>query len=166
MKAVKGKPTVKEAWEVLKTNFEWRSRMITIELWKWLHNTHCAENGNVRTHFDAIHTMREKLTSLGTMISESDFSAIILGSLPKSYDQFLLAVIATASVLKRDLEPEDLMQTINDCQSTRPGATKEESADATFFTGNNNWGKTTTNLKKSDKEIVLKECSFFYLILS
>ena len=58
--------------------------------------------------------MREELASLGTILSEQDFSAIILGSLPKSYDQFLSAVTATASVLKRDLDPEDLMQTIID----------------------------------------------------
>ena len=54
--------------------------------------------------------MREELASLGTKISEQDYSAIILGSLPKSYDYFLSAVTATASVLKRDLDPEDLMQ--------------------------------------------------------
>ena len=56
--------------------------------------------------------MREELVSLGTALSELDFSAVILGSLPKLYDQFISAVIATASVLKRDLDPEDLMQTI------------------------------------------------------
>ena len=38
----------------------------------------------------------------------------VLGSLPKSYDQFISAVIATASVLKKDLDPEDLMQTVID----------------------------------------------------
>lgn len=41
-----------------------------------------------------------------------DFSAIISGSLPKFYNQFISAVTATASVLKQELEPDDLMQTI------------------------------------------------------
>ena len=58
--------------------------------------------------------MREQLASLGTALSEQNFSAIILGSLPKSYDQFLSAITATASILKQDLDPEDLMQTIID----------------------------------------------------
>ena len=97
---IKGKPTVKEAWDTLKADFERRSHIITIELRKWLQDTCCVENGNIRTHFDTIRTMREELASLGTALSEQDFSAIILGSLPKSYDQFLLAVTATASVLK------------------------------------------------------------------
>ena len=55
--------------------------------------------------------MQEVLASLGTVLSEQDFSAIVLGSLPKSYDQFISAVMAAASVL---LDPEDLMQTIID----------------------------------------------------
>ena len=75
---IKGKPTVKEAWDALKADFERRSRMITIELRKRLQDTRCAENGNLRTHFDTIRTMREELASLGTILSEQDFSAIIL----------------------------------------------------------------------------------------
>jgi hypothetical protein len=81
---IKGKPTVKEAWDALKADFEKRSRMITIELRKRLQDTRCTENGNVRTHFDTVRTMREELASLGTTLSDPDFSATILGSLPKS----------------------------------------------------------------------------------
>jgi hypothetical protein len=126
---IKGKPTVQEAWTALKADFEKRSRMITIELRKRLHDTRCIENGNIRSHFDNIRTMREELASLGTILSEPDFSAIILGSLPKTYDQFLSAVTATASVLKQDLNPEDLMQTIideYDRRLTRSTAPKEK----------------------------------------
>ena len=85
--------------------------------------------------------MQEELASLGTALSEPDFSAIILGSLPKSYNQFISAVIATASILKRDLDPEDLMQTIiheYNRQLTRSGVLKEKGLDAAFFAGDTN----------------------------
>ena len=101
--------------------------------------------------------MREELASLGTILSEQDFSAIILGSLPKSYDQFLSAVRATASVLKQDLDPEDLMQTIideYDQRSTRQGNSKEKGSDTVFFAGNNH-GKTE---KRLDKDIECFNC--------
>jgi hypothetical protein len=65
-------------------------------------------------HFNTIQTMQEELASLGTSLGEQDFSAIILGSLPRSYDQFISAVTTTASVLKQELNPKDLMQTIID----------------------------------------------------
>ena len=157
---IKGKPTVKEAWDALKADFEKRSRMITVELRKRLHDIRCTENGNIRTHFDNIRTMREELASLGTILSEPDFSAIVLGSLPKSYDQFLSAVTATASVLKQELNPEDLMQTIideYDHRSTRPGAPKEKSPDVAFFAGgtNNRGGKAG---RKSDKDVECFNC--------
>ena len=138
---IKGKPTVKEAWDALKADFERRSCMITVELRKRLHDTHCTENGNICAHFDILRTMQEELASLGTALSELDFSAVILGSLPKSYDQFLSAVTATASVLKQDLNPDDLMQTVideYDRRSTRPGTYKEKGSDIAFYAGNNN----------------------------
>lgn len=84
--------------------------------------------------------MKEELASLGTSISEQDYSAIILGFLLKSYDQFLSAVTATASILKRDLDPEDLMQMIineYDRRSTRPCTQKEKSGDIAFYAGGN-----------------------------
>ena len=92
------------------------------------------------------------------ILSELDFSAIVLGSLPKSYDQFLSAVTATASVLKQELNPEDLMQTIideYDRQSTRSG-TKEKNIDTVFFARSNNRGGKTG--RKSDKKIECFNC--------
>ena len=153
---IKGKLTVKEAWDALKADFEKWSRMITIELCRRLHEIRCAETGNICTHFDNIQTMREELASLGTALSEPDFSAVILGSLPKSYDQFISAVIATASVLKRDLDPEDLMQTIideYDRQSTRSGIPKEKGLDAAFFArgANNRGGKAGKRMNRDVK---------------
>ena len=117
--------------------------MVTVDLRKCLYDIRCTNNGNIRTHFDNVRTMREELASLGTILSESDLSAIVLGSLPKLYDQFLSAVTATASVLKQELNPEDLMQTVIDefdCRSTRPEAHKEKGTDVAFFArgaGNN-----------------------------
>ena len=84
------------------------------------------------------------------------FFSYNLGSLPKSYDQFILAVTATASVLKQELNPKDLMQTIigeYDCWSTRYG-TKEKNANAAFFAGSNNQG----GKKKSDEDIECFNC--------
>ena len=137
---IKGKPTVQEAWNVMKADFEKRSQMITVELQKKLQDVRCAENGNIRTHFNNIRSMREELASLGAVLSEEDFSAIILGSLPKTYNQFLSAITATASILNRELKPEDLMQTVineYDHRSTRQGTHKKRSTDTAFFAGNN-----------------------------
>ena len=85
---------VKDTWDALKNNFEKQSCMFTIELTKCLQDTHCTKNGNIHTHFNNLCTMREELTTLGNMLSDPDFSTMILSSLPKSYDQFLSTVTA------------------------------------------------------------------------
>ena len=44
---IKGRTTMKEAWDMLKADFEKRSHMITIELQKRLQDTRCSKNGNI-----------------------------------------------------------------------------------------------------------------------
>ena len=156
---IKGKAMVKEAWDALKENFEKQSHMFTIELRKHLQDTCCSENGNIHTHFDNLHTMREELTSLGNALSDLDFSATILGSLSKSYDQFLSAVTTTASILKQELNSEDLMQSIineyDHCLSWAE-ALKEKAQDAAFYArrgSSSNQGR-----KKLSKDIECFNC--------
>ena len=155
---IKGKLTVKEAWDALKANFKRRLHMIMIELCKQLQDTCCTENGNICTYLNNIWTMQEELASLGMILSEPDFSPIVLGSLPKSYDQFLSTVTTTASVLKQELNPEDLIQTIIDeynWWSTRP-RTKEKNTDVAFFAGGKNQGGKT--VKKISKDVECYHC--------
>ena len=53
--------------------------------------------------------MREDLAAMGQPLSEDDFYTIILGSLPPSYDPYILAVNATSSVLGKTVSPDDLI---------------------------------------------------------
>ena len=107
-----GKPMVKEAWDLLKSDFEKRSRMFTVDLRRRLQDERCEDNGNIRTHFDTMHTMHEDLAVLGDNLNDEDFSAMLLGSLPRSYDSYLSAVTATLSVLGTKLTPDALMLSI------------------------------------------------------
>src|SRR5271155_701686 len=111
---IKGKKTVKEAWDLLKNEFEKRSRMFTIDLRRRLQEMRFDEGGDVRVHFGAMRTMQEDLAALGDDISDSDFTAMLLGSLPKSYDTYLSAITATISVLEKDLNPNALVLSVND----------------------------------------------------
>jgi len=57
-------------------------------------------------------TMREDLASMGHPLTDDDMYAIILGSLPPSYDLYISAVSATSSVLGTSLSADELMSTI------------------------------------------------------
>lgn len=67
---------------------------------------------------------------------------------------------ATASVLKKELDPEDLMQTVIDefdRRSTRPGAHKEKGNDVAFFAGGAGNNRGGRNLK-SNRDIECFNC--------
>ena len=111
---VRSKGTASEIWRELEKHFQNRSRMVSIDLRRWLQDQRCPEKGDVIVHFAMLRTMQEDLASMGQPLSENDFYAIILGSLPPSFDPYISAVNATSSVLGTTLSADDLMLTINE----------------------------------------------------
>ena len=47
----------------------------------------CRENNNVCTHFQNLSELKEQLATMGKVISDEDYTNILLASLPPSYDQ-------------------------------------------------------------------------------
>ena len=108
------KGTAYDIWTELEKHFEKRSRMVSIDLRRRLQELRCAEKGNIIDHFATLRTMREDLASMGESLTENDFYAIIMGSLPSSYDPYLSALNATSSILGTHLSAEDLMLSITE----------------------------------------------------
>ena len=57
-------------------------------------------------------TLHEKLAALGHTLSNTDYTTILLGSLPKSHNMFLSAITTTMSFLEKELEPNALMNSV------------------------------------------------------
>jgi hypothetical protein len=78
--------------------------------------------------------MREDLASMGRSPVEDDFYAIVIGSLPPSYDPYVSALNATSSVLGTFLSSDDLMQTITDEYDRRTlGRTSKKEENVAFY---------------------------------
>jgi hypothetical protein len=58
--------------------------------------------------------MQEDLASMGGLISDEDFTSIILGSIAQSYDTYIAAITATSSLLNATLLPTNLIDAIRD----------------------------------------------------
>ena len=93
------KGTAREIWEALQGDFQNKSRMVAVDLRRHLQQERCAEKGDVRAHFAKLRTMREDLAAMGHTPGDDEFYAIILGSLPYSFEPFISALNATSSVL-------------------------------------------------------------------
>src|SRR6202522_4415261 len=74
----------------------------------------CLESGDVRAHLNKLQVMREALASMGGSILDEDFTSIILGSIPPSYDTYIAAITATSSLLNQTLSPTNLIHAIRD----------------------------------------------------
>jgi len=147
---IRDKGTALEIWEALQRDFQNKSRMVAVDLRRCLQQEQCIEKRDVRAHFAKLRTMREDLAAMGHPPDDDEFYAIILGSLPSSFEPFISALNATSSVLGTILSPDELMQAFTDEYERRNigKSSKREEENAAFSTkegngrkGNNRKGK-------------------------
>nr|GAT43935.1 polyprotein [Mycena chlorophos] len=139
-----------EMWEKVTNEFEKKSKMVTVDLRRKLQDMRCAENGDVRAHLSAMQTLRTDLVGMSADPGNDNFIAIVMGSLPISYDPYLAALTATATVSNTILSPDDVIQALSqeyDRCALRSKSKKNDS-DVAFAAGGRGNGKK----KKSNVE--------------
>jgi len=77
-----GKGTVLKIWESLKGDFQNKSQMVSVDLRRRIQQERCAKKGDVRMHFSKLRTMTEDLAAMCHPLSDDEYYAITLGSLP------------------------------------------------------------------------------------
>jgi hypothetical protein len=130
--------TAREIWEALQHGFQSKSCMVAVDLRHRLQQERCPEKGDLRTHFAKLRTMQEDLAAMDHPPGEDELYAIILGSLPSSYEPFVAAMNATSSVLGTFMSTDDLMQALTDEYDRRNlgrSSKKEENAAFSAATG-------------------------------
>ncbi|KIO14997.1 hypothetical protein M404DRAFT_52522, partial [Pisolithus tinctorius Marx 270] len=79
-----------------------------------LQESRCSEKGDVRTHFDKMCALCEQLAALGQSITDDNFAAIILSSLPASYDSNCHnPMTSSALVMQKDLSLDFIIKVIS-----------------------------------------------------
>ena len=90
---IRGKPVVKEAWNLLKSDFEKKSQMFMVDVRQRLQDERCNDNANVHAHFDTMHTMHGDLAVLG-------MTSMTRTSVQCFWDHFPSHMIPTSLLLK------------------------------------------------------------------
>src|ERR1700761_2094725 len=132
---VKGEKTAKAMWDKVKNHFEKKSQMVTVDLRRKLQDERCAEGGDVKAHLTKLHTFREDLTAMGADPGEKEFIAIVLGSLPESWETYLSALTGASALLGTPLDPDMVLQGISD-EADRKTAKKGRGEPEAAFYGN------------------------------
>ena len=107
--------------------------------------------------------MREDLASMGGSITDEDFTSIVLGSIPQSYDTYIAAITAMFSILDQTLTSTNLIDAIHDESDQRTiknPKTKKEEQDTAFVAGQSSGKdkKGGNDAKKSKNKVTCYNC--------
>jgi hypothetical protein len=111
---VMGEKTAAGMWKRVKEEYERKSQMLQVDLRRKLQDKRCGEGDNVKTHLDDLQKIREDLIAIGADPGDDNFSAILLGSLPTSYDPYIAALTAASTLLNQKLAPDVYLRGIRD----------------------------------------------------
>ena len=148
---VKDEKTAAILWKKVAEEFEKKSKMVTVDLRRRLQDERCTDTGNVRTHLEKLQTLRTDLIGMGADPGDENFTAIILGSLPPSYDPYLSAITATSTILGKTLSPDDLIRGLNEEADRRSlkNKSKKDDRDIAFSAGERKGGHKKGSAKSN-----------------
>jgi hypothetical protein len=111
---IKRQTHTKDVWDALKAIFEGRSSLISVNLGQRLQSTKCSEDDSIHDHFAKLADMHKQLASMGKTISDTKYTSILMGSLPKSYSQTLSAIAATSKITGTAVMPSVVISLTTD----------------------------------------------------
>jgi hypothetical protein len=111
---IKRQTHAKDVWDALKAIYEGRSSLISVQLGQCLQSTKCGEDDSLHNHFTNLTDMCEQLALMGETISDTKYTSILMGSLPKSYFQTLSAIAATSTITHTAATPEVVISLATD----------------------------------------------------
>ena len=112
--------------------------MVTVDLHHKLQVEKCPEHGDMHAHLNKLQTMHEDSASMGVSIADEDFTSIILGSIPPSYDTYIAAITAASTLLNQVLTLTNLIDTIideADYKAIKNPKSKKDDHDVAFVAG-------------------------------
>jgi len=102
---IKNTTNVKEVWDKLKKEFEGKSRSMLVDLGRKFQTMHCREDDDVHAHFSKLANLCKKLSALGRNISDDEYVAVLIGSLPSCYDGPINSLTSSCNINNVDITP-------------------------------------------------------------
>jgi hypothetical protein len=83
-------------WKEIKTLHEGKSTLVKVDVRKHMLLTRCDKGGDVKAHFGGLNRLRQIMAGMGVIVDDEDYMAIVMGSLPDTYQPIISALEATA----------------------------------------------------------------------
>ena len=108
---IKNLDTMMEVWAKLKELFEGKLRSIMVDLGRKFLTTHCREDDDVHSHFSKLTDLHDKLAALRRAVSDDEYIAVLIGSLPPSYDSPIDSLTSLCDVNNINITPTAIICT-------------------------------------------------------
>ena len=144
---VKDTTNVKEVWEKLKEEFEGKSRSVLVDLGRKFQTTRCGEDDDVRAHFSKLAHLREKLSALGRSVSNDEYVAVLIGSLPPCYDGPIDSLTSSCDVNDVDITPTAVTRAAIQEYEKRTLRKENKSQDEAFAAAEANKNKSKRDVE-------------------
>ena len=111
--------TASSLWKTICAEHESKTQPFIIEMTRNLHNQRCSETDDVKQHLSKMLKLREELAATGKVLSESDFTTIIVNSLPPSFYIVISSAYSAANVVGKDLFTDHIVAVVLEEYSRR-----------------------------------------------
>jgi len=111
---VKGEKTAREIWNKVKTEYKKKSKIVTVDIQRKLQNEKCPKEKDVKAYLMKLQTIQEGLIAIDVDLGNKNFVTIVLRLLPTSYKTYLSTLTGTVTLLDKNLDPDMVLQRIND----------------------------------------------------
>ena len=88
--------------------------MILVDMTKRLQSTKCNEDDDVHAYFTKLDNMHKQLSSMGKNFTNTEYAAILLGSLPACYAPTTSGMNAAAEYTGQIITPDHVTKLITD----------------------------------------------------
>ncbi|PPR01831.1 LOW QUALITY PROTEIN: hypothetical protein CVT26_008262 [Gymnopilus dilepis] len=125
---IKDEPTAEKLWTKLVDIHESKGTMVYTDTLAKLSGMRYIDGKSMHVHISTMKELRERLTEMGSPISDDQFSAYIQASLTPDYRRLLTSITASSRTSGRSIQLSDLIQFIYEEADNK--ATKKNVDDA------------------------------------
>ena len=116
---IKNLNTMMEVWAKLKELFEGKLRSIMVDLGRKFRTTCCREDNDIHSHFSKLADLCNKLAVLGRAVSDDEYIAVLIRSLPPSYNSPINSLTSSCDINNIKSTSLLLPSSMPPCENTR-----------------------------------------------
>jgi hypothetical protein len=100
-------------WKEIRTLYEGKSALVKVDVRKCMLLAHCDEGGDVKAHFGELNRLCQIMAGMGAIVEDEDYAAIVMWSLPDTYQPIIFTLEAAAGYLSKVVTAQELITAVN-----------------------------------------------------